>query len=70
MLWKWRKYIQILKNNHSTVYGIPGMTYLYQHLRTWLLKKGELTDWELGDICQDGVIDAFDLSLMRRMLLL
>lgn len=36
-------------------------------LQSWLLGSGCLTDWEAGDLCEDGIIDVFDLTLMKRM---
>ncbi len=35
----------------------------------YLLNAGTLTDPNAGDLCEDGVIDVFDLSLMKRALL-
>ena len=32
--------------------------------------KNELSDWQKGDLCQDGRIDSFDLCLMRRLLII
>ena len=29
----------------------------------------DLSDWEAGDLNEDGVLDVFDLCLMKRMLL-
>lgn len=37
-------------------------------LQKWLLRAGELTCWQNADLCEDGIIDAFDLCLLRRML--
>lgn len=37
-------------------------------LQSWLLGIGELTNWQSGDICTDGKIDAFDFCLMREKL--
>ncbi|MBE6850975.1 MAG: hypothetical protein E7504_04435 [Ruminococcus sp.] len=38
-------------------------------LRKWLLCTGEITDWQAGDLCENGRLDAFDLSRMKRELL-
>ena len=35
----------------------------------WLVCTGELTGWKAGDLNNDDVINAFDLCLMRRMLI-
>lgn len=38
-------------------------------LQKWLLNTGTLTDSNAADVCPDGRIDAFDLCVMKRMLL-
>ena len=38
-------------------------------LQGFLLGKSDLTDWQAGDLCQDGVIDSFDLVAMRKLIL-
>lgn len=38
-------------------------------LQKWLLGAGDLTCWENVDLCKDGIIDAFDLSLLKRELI-
>lgn len=38
-------------------------------LQKWLLNKGDLTNWEAADLCQDGRIDVFDLCLLKKALL-
>lgn len=35
----------------------------------WLLGSNELTDWEAGDLYEDGVIDTFDFVLLRQLIL-
>ena len=35
-------------------------------LKNWLVSSENLTDWKNGDLCEDNVIDVFDLCLMRR----
>ncbi len=37
-------------------------------LRNWLHGSGELTNWENVDLCEDGVINIFDLCLLRKIL--
>ncbi len=36
-------------------------------LEKFLLGVGTLTDWQAGDLCNDGVIDVFDMCMMRKM---
>lgn len=38
-------------------------------LQKWLLCAGDLTDWMNADLCEDDIIDVFDLVLMKRLLL-
>ncbi len=40
-------------------------------LQKWLSadRNTELANWKAGDLCEDGVIDVFDLVAMRRELL-
>ena len=39
-------------------------------LQKWLLaaEDAELADWEAGDLCDDGRLDAFDMAFLRRQL--
>lgn len=37
-------------------------------MQKYLIRGGTLTDWQQGDLYEDGLIDARDLVLMRRML--
>ena len=39
--------------------------------RKWLLAvpDAELTDWKTADLCEDNIINEFDLHLLKRMLL-
>ncbi len=37
-------------------------------MQRWLLGSGNITDQPAGDVCEDGVIDIFDLCLMKKML--
>ena len=38
-------------------------------LQKYLLKKGHLTDWKQADVCQDGVINIFDLIALKKLLM-
>ena len=38
-------------------------------LQKWLLNAGSLTNWKNADMNEDGVIDVFDLALLKRVLL-
>ncbi|MBQ8180753.1 MAG: hypothetical protein IJ010_02110 [Ruminococcus sp.] len=40
-------------------------------LNNWILRKHDvqLSDWKNGDLCADGIIDVFDLCIMRQLLL-
>lgn len=38
-------------------------------LQKWLICAGDITDWQAGDLCEDGCIDVFDLCVMKRELL-
>ncbi len=38
-------------------------------MQQYLLANGSLTDWENGDLNEDGLINGMDLTLMRRLLL-
>lgn len=38
-------------------------------LQKWLLGIGDLTDWKAADLYKDDIINVYDLSLMRRMLI-
>lgn len=40
-------------------------------LQKWLLAvpDAKLADWKAGDLCEDGRLDAFDLCLLKRLLL-
>ena len=37
-------------------------------MQKWLLCSDDLTDWKAGDLCEDNVINVFDLCLMKQML--
>lgn len=37
-------------------------------MQQFLLGAGTLTDWQAGDLCEDGLIDVFDVCLMRKEL--
>lgn len=38
-------------------------------LQKWLLGAGELTNWKAGDLCEDNILDVFDLCMMKRKLI-
>lgn len=38
-------------------------------MQKFLLGRGELANWKNGDLCQDNVIDVFDLCLMRKLII-
>lgn len=38
-------------------------------LQKWLLGSGELTVWKNGDLCEDGIINVFDLCMIQRLLI-
>ncbi|MDE5738653.1 MAG: dockerin type I repeat-containing protein [Oscillospiraceae bacterium] len=38
-------------------------------LQKWLLGSGELPNWQNADLHQDGIINIFDLVLLKRMLI-
>ncbi len=38
-------------------------------LQRYLLGSAELNDWTAGDICEDGIIDVFDMIMMRKVYL-
>ena len=38
-------------------------------MQKWLLSAGSLIDWKAGDLYDDDKIDAFDLLLMKRLLI-
>lgn len=38
-------------------------------LQNYLVRRGEVTDWQAGDLCKDNQLDVFDLIAMRRELI-
>lgn len=52
--------------NNDGIFNIADVVMLQK----WLIGSGILTDWESGDLYKDGIIDAFDLCLMKRLLIL
>ena len=34
-------------------------------LEKWLLGSGNITDWKAGDLCDDDILDVYDMCLMR-----
>ena len=37
-------------------------------LEKWLLGSGNITDWKAGDLCDDDILDVYDMCLMREKL--
>ncbi len=37
-------------------------------LQKWLLGSGEMTNWQTADLCQDGIIDVYDLIMLRKLI--
>ena len=37
-------------------------------LQNWILGSGELTNWKVADLCEDGVINVFDMVMLRKIL--
>ncbi|MBQ9109866.1 MAG: hypothetical protein IJY06_00635 [Oscillospiraceae bacterium] len=37
-------------------------------MQRFLLNQRDLMDSAAGDLCEDGVINAFDLAIMKRLL--
>lgn len=37
-------------------------------MQGFLLGRSELSDWKAGDLCQDNVIDSFDLIAMKQLI--
>lgn len=35
----------------------------------YLLRAGDIMDWQAGDLCEDGMPEAFDLGAMKKMFL-
>lgn len=38
-------------------------------MQGFLLGRSELSDWKAGDLCEDDVIDSFDLAAMKQLIL-
>ena len=38
-------------------------------LQKWLADAGEITNIHAGDLCADGLINIFDLNVMKKMLM-
>ncbi len=38
-------------------------------LQNYLVRSGEITDWQAGDLCQDSKLDVFDLVHMKKFLI-
>jgi hypothetical protein len=50
--------------NNDGVFNISDVVAMQKYL----IDSAELTNWKAGDICADEKIDAFDLVLMKKML--
>ncbi len=37
-------------------------------LQKWLLGSCEMTNWQTADLCQDGMIDVYDLIMLRKLI--
>ncbi|MGN0575838.1 MAG: dockerin type I repeat-containing protein, partial [Ruminococcus sp.] len=37
-------------------------------MQKWILNSDKIISWEAADLCRDGIIDIFDLCLMKQML--
>lgn len=35
-------------------------------MQKWIICAGNITDWKAGDLCEDNIINAFDLVLMKK----
>ncbi|MBR6617870.1 MAG: glycoside hydrolase N-terminal domain-containing protein [Oscillospiraceae bacterium] len=51
--------------NEDGKFNIPDVIMLQK----WLLGSDEIGNWKAGDFCGDGILNAFDLALMKRELL-
>lgn len=51
--------------NADGTFGIADLVMMEE----WLLGAGEMDDWIAGDLCEDNVIDVYDLCVMRSELL-
>lgn len=38
-------------------------------LQNYLVCRGEISDWIAGNLCEDSVLDVFDLVVMRQELI-
>jgi hypothetical protein len=38
-------------------------------LQGFLLGKNDLIDWQAGDLCEDGAVDVFDMTAMRKLII-
>ncbi len=37
-------------------------------MQKWIVCSGELNNWQAGDLCEDGIINSFDLAVMKKEL--
>ena len=38
-------------------------------MQKWIICSGNITDWKAGDLCEDNIINDFDLVLMKKELI-
>lgn len=38
-------------------------------LQNYLVRRGDITDWRAGDLCEDNILDVFDLCVMKSCLI-
>lgn len=38
-------------------------------LQNYLVRGGEVNDWVVGDLCEDDILDIFDLCIMKQKLI-
>ncbi|MGN0677602.1 MAG: cellulose binding domain-containing protein, partial [Ruminococcus sp.] len=51
--------------NNDGAFNIADLTMLQK----WLEGSGDLTDWKAGDLCEDDIINVFDLCVMKKLLM-
>ncbi len=65
--------IELVENSRSTVGDVNADGQLtvmdVVMLQKWLLCAGEITDADAAELCEDGILDGYDLAFMKRRLL-
>lgn len=63
-------YRNLLANATSTAMGTFNIADVVV-MQKWLLVVPDvkLADWKAGDLCEDNIINVFDLCLMKRLLI-